>query len=179
MPKRHSILARCTAAAIATGALIAMGSSTALAQPTAIESIADNSVSLSAQVRGANVDYTVTNVPSRILFPSECVTVLVDVPRAGEALAPHVIDLILSNDIDALGLISDLRSRGAVVGTDLKVTYSGSVSGSFRDVPAGVYGVLTNCAITLSGFDPNRADYEGIVVFGNGSGSSSGTIFGS
>ena len=176
-----SMLARTTAALLATGALVAAGVQSAAAAPTEVQPVASSGVSLSATINGSNIDYAVTNVPNRLLLlPGECTTVIVDAVAGAAVAGPAIIDTLSAGSPDVLRLIEDLIAADAVPALPQVVIASGgTVTGSFTNIASGVYALVTNCTIDpLVGFDPERFDFAGVLVLGGGQGSSTGSLGG-
>lgn len=138
-------------------------------------------VALGATVTAQGIEYTVVNVPSRSVLgqtiQGECTTLLVDAVLAWGVVSPQ-LDEILAGDVDVVALLAELNAKGAVLSSQLRTASGGVAGGEFVDVERGAYVLLTNCTITLDGFNPDRFDYDGVLVFGDGLGSSGGSAVG-
>ncbi|MFE3444763.1 hypothetical protein ACFXNW_17170 [Nocardia sp. NPDC059180] len=137
-------------------------------------------VLLNTTVSGATIDYTIDNVPNRRdTFPvirGECTTAVVDVLVAAPILAPAAIDTISGREPDVFALLQRLIADGALAaGPRIQIASStGQITGSFPDLPRGIYAVGTICNINpISGeFDPALFDISPAVVIDLRSGSS-------
>ena len=128
-------------------------------------------ISLSATASGTTIDYTVTNVPNRRdtfpVIPGECTTVLVNTAVAAPILAPAAVDTLSGREPDAFALLQRLIAEGTVTaGPRVQFAAAGQVTGSFADIPRGVYLVATVCNVSpLSGeFRPELLDIVPVVV---------------
>lgn len=152
-------------AAFVLAVLAAVFPATAAAQDAA------PAISLSATVAGTTIDYTVTGVPNRRdtfpVIPGECTTVLVNTAVAAPVLAPAAVDTLSGREPDAFALLQRLIADGAVTaGPRVQFSAAGQVTGSFTDIPRGVYLVATVCNVSpLSGeFRPELLDIVPVVV---------------
>ncbi|MFI1460913.1 hypothetical protein [Nocardia carnea] len=128
-------------------------------------------VTLSATVSGTTIDYTVAGVPNRRdtfpVIPGECTTVLVNTAVAAPILAPAAVDTLSGREPDAFALLQRLIAEGAVTaGPRVQFAAAGQVTGSFTDIPRGVYLVATVCNLSpISGeFRPELLDIAPVVV---------------
>ncbi|MGI5221020.1 hypothetical protein [Nocardia sp. CA-290969] len=129
-------------------------------------------IALSATVSGTTIDYTVANVPNRRdtfpVIPGECTTVLVNTAVAAPILAPAAVDTLSGREPDAFALLQRLITDGAVTaGPRVQfASATGHVTGSFTDIPRGIYLVATVCNISpISGeFRPELLDIVPVVV---------------
>lgn len=129
-------------------------------------------IALSASVSGTTIDYTVANIPHRRdtfpVVPGECTTVLVDTAAAAPVLAPAAVDSLSGREPDVFALLQRLIADGAVAaGPRVQfASATGQVSGSFTEVPPGVYLVATVSNMSpLSGeFRPELLDIVPVVV---------------
>jgi|GEM_PF-4242790 len=133
-------------------------------------------IGYSVQVNGLSVTYTVTGVPrvpvvGPITLPGSCTTAVVDAVRAAPVVGPVLLDYILGNpDIDVLALLQELDDAGAITAIHLLRTANGEnvVSGTFEDIPIGVYAVVSVCNL-----NPDLLGVTGALVLGAGWGSGS------
>ncbi|MEU4313099.1 hypothetical protein [Nocardia sp. NPDC024068] len=128
-------------------------------------------ISLSAGVSGTTIEYTVSDIPNRRnnfpVIPGECTTVLVDTLAAAPALTPAAVDSLSGRTPDAFALLQRLIADGTVAaGPQIQFASAGRVTGSFTDIPRGVYLVATVCNISpVSGeFVPELVDIVPAVV---------------
>lgn len=153
---RRICFARPVLALAAAGALVLGVPATALAdglrpEATPVVGIADG-IGYSVTVRGTAVEYTATEVPisGRVLgvpIPGVCTSALIDAVAAAPIIGPSVIDTISGGEVDALALIRDLLESDAVVDVHLlrAANGAGTVSGTFENVPTGLYLVVSFC----------------------------------
>lgn len=128
-------------------------------------------IALSATVSGTTIDYTVANVPNRRdafpIIPGECTTVLMNTAVAAPILAPAAVDSLSGREPDTYALLQRLIAEGALAaGPRIQFAAAGQVTGSFTDIPRGVYLVATVCNVSpLSGeFRPELLDIVPVVV---------------
>lgn len=128
-------------------------------------------ISLSATVSGTTIGYTVDNVPNRRdtfpVIPGECTTVLVNTAVAAPILAPAAVDSLSGREPDTYALLQRLIAEGALAaGPRIQFAAAGQVTGSFTDIPRGVYLVATVCNVSpISGeFRPELLDIVPVVV---------------
>ncbi|MBF6160835.1 hypothetical protein IU438_06425 [Nocardia cyriacigeorgica] len=162
-------------------AAVALGVVTATALPAVAAAQEPRPpVDLNTSVSGSTIDYTIDNVPNRRdTFPvirGECTTAVVNVLVAAPILAPAAIDTLSGREPDVFALLQRLIAEGALTaGPRIQLASStGQISGSFTDIPRGVYVVGTICNINPLGgqFDPNLFDFSPSVVVDTRSGSS-------
>ncbi|NKY58448.1 hypothetical protein [Nocardia flavorosea] len=144
---------------------------TAIFPAAAAAQDAPPAIALSATASGTTIDYTVTNIPNRRdtfpVIPGECTTVLVNTAVAAPILAPAAVDTLSGREPDAFALLQRLIADGAVTaGPRVQFATAGQVTGSFTDIPRGVYLVATVCNVSpLSGeFRPELLDIVPVVV---------------
>lgn len=133
-------------------------------------------IGYSVQVNGLSITYTVTGVPrvpliGSVTLPGSCTTAVVDAVRAAPVVGPVLLDYILGNpDIDVLALLQELEDAGAITAIHLLRGANGDnvVSGTFEDIPIGVYAVVSICNL-----NPDLLGATGALVLGAGWGSGS------
>ncbi len=143
-------------------------------------------IGYSVQVDGRSITYTITDVPrvplvGSITLPGSCTTAVVDALRAAPIVGPVLLDYILGNpDVDVLALLQQLDDADAITAINLLrgANRDNVVSGTFEDVPNGVYAVVSVCNL-----NPDLLGVTGALVLGppfsSGSTEDNGSSFGS
>ncbi|AZG47608.1 hypothetical protein [Gordonia insulae] len=125
-------------------------------------------VGFSVQVTGRQIKYTVTDVPrSSIISRGFCSTAVVDVIKAAPIIGPSLISLIQGGPVDVVKLLTDLAEADAVTASHLArfatSAAPNTVTGTFDDIPNGLYAILTVCNL-----DPDLYGVTGAFVLGEG-----------
>lgn len=148
------------------------------AEPVPAVAIA-RGIGYSVQVDGLSITYTATDVPrvplvGSLTLPGSCTTAVVDAVRAAPVVGPVLLDYLVGNpDIDVLALLRELGDAGAITAIQplQGANRDNVVSGTFQDIPRGVYAVVSICNL-----NSDLLGAAGALVLGPtwGSGSSDG-----
>ena len=142
------------------------------AEPGVVPAVAfAQGIGYSVQVSDHSITYTVTDVPrvpliGPVTLPGSCTTAVVDAVKAVPVVGPVLLDYILGNpDIDVLALLQELDNAGAITAVHLLrgANSENVVSGTFDDVPKGVYAVVSICNL-----NPDLIGATGALVLGSG-----------
>ena len=166
----RNVLVRSALAVVAVFTLAFSATAVAHAQPlrpgtTPVVGLADG-VGYSIDVSGRTISYTVTDVPriSR-LVPGFCTSAVIDAVKAAPIIGPDIIALVQGQSVNVVALLAALRDADAITATHLGrfANGDGVVTGTFEDIPDGLYAVMSVCNL-----DPDLYGLTGAFVLGDG-----------
>ena len=166
---RRHVLVRWAVSLFALSALVGMVPAVADAQPrpgsTQVVGVAKG-VGYSIKVTGRDIAYTATNVPRvNVLIPGACTTAVIDAVKAAPIVGPDIIALVQGQSVDVVKLLTELNDAKAVAATHLAkfADKNGTVTGTFEDLPDGLYAVMSVCNLNR-----NLYGLTGAFIMGEG-----------
>ncbi|MCX5043058.1 hypothetical protein OG921_07735 [Aldersonia sp. NBC_00410] len=153
---RRNLFIRCVTAAVASVTVLLAAPAIAAAAPAPAQPVLpgvgfSNGIGHKAEAQGNSVRYTATGVPGYLgVFPGSCQTGLVNAVTAAPIIGGSIADLLAGNPF---GLITALLESGSFVAFHPLVIADkdGTVTGTFANVPTGLYVVVSSCTAQATG----------------------------